>query len=60
MSTTETEPETEEITVTCTWETTHRITVPRGFRIPSNLSDFPEDALEEMRCDGTEHLVDWR
>jgi len=48
------------ITITCTWETTHEVEVPDDFVVPSTLSGFPEDVLDEMRCDGTESLVDWR
>jgi hypothetical protein len=49
---------TEEITVTCTWRSHHVITVPRGFQIPSTLSGFPPEALEEMTSH-TAELVDW-
>jgi hypothetical protein len=49
----------KEITVTCTWRSTHVITVPDDFRIPEQLDDFPAEALEEMRPD-TAELVDWQ
>lgn len=48
---------TEEVTVTCRWESTHRLEVPKGWRPPGNLSDWPSDLLEELVPD-TAALVD--
>jgi hypothetical protein len=53
-----TEPQTEEITITCRWETSHTVEVPLGWRPTARLDDFPEDVLEQLRCD-TASLVDW-
>jgi hypothetical protein len=33
---------------------------PADWQMPATLDGFPEAAREEMRCDGTESLVDWR
>jgi hypothetical protein len=47
------------ITITCTWESTHEIEVPDDFEMSdSRLSDFPPEALEEMKPT-TAELVDW-
>lgn len=48
----------KEIEITCTWRSTHWIEVPDDFVVPSNLSDFPDGALEEMTSD-TASLIDW-
>lgn len=46
------------ITIRCTWESVHDIEVPDDFEVPTRLSAFPEDALEEMSSH-TAELVDW-
>lgn len=48
----------KEITITCTWRSTHAVEVEDDFEVPSNLSDFPDDVLEELTSD-TASLVDW-
>lgn len=50
--------ETEEITITCRWETTHQITVPKGWRPTAYLEDFPPGTLDEIDS-GAAELVDW-
>lgn len=50
--------ETEEITITCRWETTHLITVPKGWRPTQYLKDFPPGTLDEINS-GAAELVDW-
>jgi hypothetical protein len=49
---------TEEITVTCRWETVHTITVPKGWRPTAYLKDFPPGTLNEINS-GAAELVDW-
>lgn len=46
------------ITITATWKSYHEVEVPDDFVVPSNLSDFPEDVLEEITSD-VATLVDW-
>lgn len=53
-----TEEETEEIEISCTWQTTHRVEVPKGWRPTGTLSDFPPDVLEQLDA-RTAELVDW-
>ena len=48
----------KEITVTCRRESVQTVEVPDDFTVPSNLSDFPEDVLEELTSDNAT-LVDW-
>ncbi|MGO4583605.1 hypothetical protein AB4Z38_06920 [Arthrobacter sp. 2RAF6] len=48
----------KEITITCTWRSTHVVEVEDDFDVPDNLSDFPEEVLEELTTDVAE-LVDW-
>jgi hypothetical protein len=47
-----------EVTVECTWRSTHTVDVPDDFKDTGSLSDFPADALEEMNAQ-TAELVDW-
>jgi hypothetical protein len=49
----------KELRVECTWVSTHVITVPDDFEIPSTLSGFPPEALEEMKPT-TAELMDWK
>lgn len=46
------------VTVRCTWYSYHNIEVPDDFRDTGHLSDYPEEALEEMTPDMAD-LVDW-
>lgn len=55
----DTDPETEEIEVTVKWESTHRVTVPKGWRPTDRLEDFPAGALDEITSD-TATIIDWR
>jgi len=48
----------KEITITCTWQSSHAIEVPDDFEVPDTLSGFPADALEQM-TPLTAELVDW-
>lgn len=48
----------KEITITCTWRSTHVVEVEDDFEVHSNLSGFPDDVLEEMSANNAE-LVDW-
>ena len=48
----------KEIEITCKWESRHLIEVPDDFVVPSTLSGFPPEALEEMKPT-TAELVDW-
>jgi hypothetical protein len=50
--------DTEEITVTCRWETVHTVTVPKGWRPTAYLKDFPPGVLDEIDSNNAE-LVDW-
>ena len=54
-----TDNETETITITVTWESTHQIEVPAGWRPTDRLDDFPPGVLNEVTPD-TAELVDWR
>lgn len=54
----DTETETEEITITCTWESSHAVQVPKGWRPTHRLDDFPDSVLEQIKSD-TAQLVDW-
>jgi hypothetical protein len=46
------------ITITCTWRSTHEIEVPDDFVVPSTLSGFPPEVLDEIDSH-TAELVDW-
>jgi hypothetical protein len=48
----------KEITINCTWQSRHVITVPDNFKIPETLAEFPDDVLEELTSD-TAELTDW-
>ena len=50
--------ENKEITIVCTWRSTHVVEVPGDFELPGSLNDIPEYVLEEMTSDMAE-LVDW-
>lgn len=50
--------ETKEITITCTWQSTHVVEVPIDFTVPNTLGGFPEDVLEELTSHIAE-LIDW-
>jgi hypothetical protein len=52
------EPETEEISITCKWESTLTVEVPKGWRPGSSLDDFPESVLDQITSE-TAELVDW-
>ena len=51
--------DTEEITITCTWESSNLVTVPKGWRPGSRLNDFPPGVAEQLTSD-TAELIDWR
>lgn len=46
------------VTVSCTWKSTHEVEVPDDFQDTGSLSDFPQEALEEMDSH-TAELTDW-
>lgn len=46
------------ITVRAHWESVHEIEVPDDFTDTGRLSDFPDNALEEITSDCAS-LVDW-
>lgn len=46
------------ITIHMTWRSSCRVEVEDDFVLSGNLSEIPEDILEEMTADGAE-LVDW-
>jgi hypothetical protein len=48
----------KEIEITCTWRSTHLITVPDDFEVPSTLEGFTPQMLDEMNSH-TAELVDW-
>jgi hypothetical protein len=50
--------ETEEITITARWESTHRVEVPKGWRPGSTLEGWPPGVLDEVTAE-TAELVDW-
>lgn len=50
--------ETKEVTITCTWKSTHVVDVPADFELPAYLDGFPDDVLEELTS-STAELVDW-
>jgi hypothetical protein len=49
----------KEITIHCTWRSDHTVEVPDDFEVTGNLSDFPEDVLEQLTL-LTAELVDWK
>lgn len=46
------------ITVEATWTSSHEIEVPDDFTDTGMLSDFPEDALEQITSE-VASLTDW-
>lgn len=50
--------ETEEITIHATWESSHRVEVPKGWRPGSTLNNWPDGVLDEI-TPGTAELIDW-
>ena len=48
----------KEITIHCTWRSSHTVEVPDDFEVPGNLSSFPPDVLEQM-TPLTAELADW-
>jgi hypothetical protein len=49
---------TREVSVTCTWKSEHRVTVPASWNDTGHLDGFPPEALEEMTAH-TASLTDW-
>lgn len=46
------------VTVHAVWHSTHEVEVPDDFSDTGRLSDFPDEALEEITSD-VASLVDW-
>jgi hypothetical protein len=52
------EIETEEITINATWQSSHVVEVPKGWRPGSTLDGWPAGVLDQITSD-TAELIDW-